>query len=194
MNYITVLKSNVFVRITPSKINPQVGDKVSYTFKLGNNGPGVAKEVVFTYVIPEGMEFAGANVDQGTWIYNEATKTLTWSIGDALVQPDPFLWLDLSVLNAGSYTINPLVTVSGNNIGSEGNVDSLQVNATSVPIVEPPVITPTNPTVENTTNQTPTSVNAQSVSVPMQSTGAPLAGLVTAFLMVISGLALGRRK
>ena len=56
--------------ITSSKNNPQVGDKVTYTFKLGNNGPGIAKDVVFTYVIPEGLKFAGANVDQGNWTYN----------------------------------------------------------------------------------------------------------------------------
>ena len=193
-DYITVLNSDVFVQITPSKTNPQVGDKVTYTFKLGNNGPGIAKNVVFTYVIPEGLEFAGANVDQGDWTYDSATRTLTWNVGDAIVKPDPYLWLDLNVLSAGTFDINPLVTVSGNNIGSEGNVDSLLVTATSVP-VEPPVDTPTDP-VDNSTTETPSStlVNAQSESVPMQNTGAPLAGLAMALLLVGSGLALGRRK
>ena len=92
-DYITVLKSNVYVNITTSNPNPQVGDKVTYTFKLGNKGPGIAKDVVFTYVIPDGVEFAGANVDQGTWTYNEATRTLTWTLGDVVVG-DPYLWLD----------------------------------------------------------------------------------------------------
>ena len=54
-DYITVLKSNVYVNITTSNPNLKVGDKVTYTFKLGNKGPGIAKDVVFTYVIPDGL-------------------------------------------------------------------------------------------------------------------------------------------
>ena len=169
-SYITVLKSNVYVHITPSKTNPQVGDKVTYTFKLGNKGPGIAKDVVFTYVIPDGVEFAGANIDQGTWTYNETTRTLTWTLGDVAVG-DPYLWLDLNILSTGSFNINPTVTVSGNNIASEGNIGSLLVNAVSVPAT----------------------VNAAE-TVPMQTTGVPIAGLAMALLMVGSGLALGKRK
>ena len=161
----------MYVNITPSNPNPQVGDKVTYTFKLGNKGPGIAKDVVFTYVIPEGLEFAGANVDQGTWTYNETTRTLTWTLGDVAVG-DPYLWLDLNILSAGSFNINPVVTVSGHNIGSEGNIGSLLVNAVSVP----------------------TTVNAATETVPMQATGVPIAGLAMALLMVGSGLALGRKK
>jgi len=172
-SYITVLKSNVYVNITPSNPNPKVGDKVTYTFKLGNKGPGIAKDVVFTYVIPEGLEFAGADVDQGTWSYNETTRTLTWTLGDVAVG-DPYLWLDLNVLSAGSFNINPTVTVSGNDIGSEGNIGSLLVNAVSIPAT----------------------VNAatETSTVPMQKTGLPVAGLAISLLILGSGLVLGRRK
>jgi uncharacterized repeat protein (TIGR01451 family) len=169
-SYITVLKSNVYVNITSSNPNPQVGDKVTYTFKLGNKGPGIAKDVVFTYVIPDGVEFAGAKVDQGTWSYNETTRTLTWILGDVAVG-DPYLWLDLNILSAGSFNINPTVTVAGNDIGSEGNIGSLLISV-------------------------PTTVNAatETSTVPMQTTGIPVAGLAMALLMVGSGLALGKRK
>ncbi|MGF7117585.1 PKD domain-containing protein [Methanobacterium oryzae] len=165
---ITVLKSNVYVNITSSNPNPKVGDKITYTFKLGNKGPGIAKDVVFTYVIPEGLEFAGANVDQGTWSYNETTRTLTWTLGDVVVG-DPYLWLDLNVLSAGSFNIDPTVTVSGQNIASDGNIDSLLISV-------------------------PTTVNAATETVPMQKTGIPIAGLAMALLMVGSGLALSRKK
>ncbi|MGF7117586.1 chitobiase/beta-hexosaminidase C-terminal domain-containing protein [Methanobacterium oryzae] len=164
------IKFGVYVNITPSNSNPQVGDKVTYTFKLGNKGPGIAKDVVFTYVIPDGVEFAGASVDQGTWSYNETTRTLTWTLGDVAVG-DPYLWLDLNVLSAGSFNINPTVTVSGEDIGSEGNIGSLLISV-------------------------PTTVNAatETNTVPMQKTGVPIAGLAMALLMVGSGLALGKRK
>jgi uncharacterized repeat protein (TIGR01451 family) len=171
--YITVLKPNVYVNITTSNPNPKVGDKVTYTFKLGNKGPGIAKNVVFTYLIPEGLEYAGANVDQGVVNYNETTRTLTWTLGDVAVG-DPYLWLNLNVLSAGSFNINPTVTVSGQNIASEGNIDSLLINTASVS----------------------TTVNAASKTstVPMQATGVPIAGLAMALIMVGSGLALGKRK
>jgi uncharacterized repeat protein (TIGR01451 family) len=68
------IKSDVYVQITPSITNPQVGDQVTYTFKLGNHGPGDASNVVFTYVLPEGVEYAGANVDQGTVNYDPTTE------------------------------------------------------------------------------------------------------------------------
>lgn len=172
-NYITVLKSNVYVQVTPSKTSPVVGDKVTYTFKLGNSGLGDAKDVVFTYVIPEGVSFAGAHVDQGNYTYNETTRTLTWFVGDVAANTDPYLWLDLNVLTAGSFNINPSVTVAGVNIGSVGNIGSLLVNAVSAPT---------------------STVNAATNTIPMQSTGVPVAGLVMSLLLVGSGLVIGKRK
>lgn len=162
---------NVYVTITSSKTNPQVGDKVTYTFKLGNKGPDIAKDVVFTFVIPEGMEYAGADKDLGAVSYNETTRTLTWTLGDVAVG-DPYLWLDLNILSAGIFNINPTVTVSGQNISSYGNIDSLIVNAVSAS----------------------STVNAATETVPMQATGMPLAGLTMALLMIGSGLALSRKK
>ena len=34
----------------------------------------------------------------------------------------------LNILSAGSFNINPIVTVSGNDIGSDGNIGSLLVS------------------------------------------------------------------
>lgn len=168
------IKSDVYVNIIPSKTNPQIGDKVTYTFKLGNNGPGIAKDVVFTYVIPGGVEFAGAKVDQGTWTYDEATRTLTWKLGDVAVG-DPYLWLDLNILSAGSFNIKPIVSVAGYNPELASNIGSLLVNAVSVPT-------------------STVTVNAASQTIPMQDTGVHLTCLTIALLMVGSGLALARKK
>lgn len=170
------IKSNLYVQITPSKTNPQVDDKVTYTFKLGNNGPGIAKDVVFTYVIPENVAFTGANVDHGNWTYNETNKTLTWKLGD-VASGDSYLWLDLRILNAGTFNINPLVSVSGYNPGLKENIGSLRVNAVSA-----------------RTSTGIATANAATKTIPMQNTGMPLTGLISALLLVSSGLALGRIK
>jgi uncharacterized repeat protein (TIGR01451 family) len=183
------IKSDVYVQITPSKINPQVGDKVTYTFKLGNEGPGIAKDVVFTYVIPEGVEFAGASVDQGTWQYDNATRTLTWNLGDVIVG-DPNLWLDLQVLSAGNFNMQPSVSVSGYNPGLEDNIGYLLVNAVSAPINDGQGSGSGSGSGEGVT------VNAAitTSTIPMQDTGLPLTGLISALLLVGSGLALSRKK
>ncbi|SCG84728.1 PKD domain-containing protein [Methanobacterium congolense] len=169
---ITVLKSDVYVNIIPSNSNPQIGDTVTYKFKLGNNGPGIAKNVTFTYTIPEGLEYEGAIVDQGTVTYNTTTRTLTWNLGDVAVG-DPNLWLQLKVLQAGNYNIQPTVTVGGTTL--ESNINSLQVNAAS-------------PSTETVNAATTTK------TVPMKTTGMPITALISALLMIGSGIAISRKK
>ncbi|PKL73509.1 MAG: hypothetical protein CVV29_03130 [Methanobacteriales archaeon HGW-Methanobacteriales-2] len=178
------IKSDVYVQITPSITNPQVGDQVTYTFKLGNNGPGNAHNIVFTYIIPEGVEYTGANVDQGTVNYDPTTRTLTWTVGNVAAGVDPYLWLNLNMLNAGTYNIQPTVTVAGYNPGLINNIESLLINA---------AIAPTNTENTNTVNAA-TTTSASAGTIPMQTTGAPLAGLILGILCIGSGITLSREK
>ena len=174
------IKSDVYVQITPSITNPQVGDQVTYTFKLGNNGPGDASNVVFTYVLPEGVEYTGANVDQGTVNYDPTTRTLTWTIENVPGGTDPYLWLNFNILNAGTFNIQPTVTVDGYNPGLINNIGALQVNAA----------TPNTNTVNAATNTN----TVQAGTIPMQTTGAPLIGLILGILCIGSGITLSRKK
>ena len=181
------IKSDVSVVVTASESNPRVGDNVTYTFKVSNSGPGVAQNVTYGYVIPEGLEYVGATVDQGTVLYNATTRTLTWNLGDVAVG-DPYLWLNLHVLSAGTYSLQPTISVSGYDPELNASIGSLIVNVVS---------SPTN--TDNSSGNDMTTVNAATVTktvntVPMQSTGVPLAGLVSALLLVGSGLALSRKK
>ncbi len=178
------IKSDVYVQITPSINNPQIGDKVTYTFKLGNNGPGDASNIVFTYVIPEGLEYSGANVDQGTVNYDETTRTITWTVGDVAANVDPYLWLDLNILSTGAYNILPTVTVGSYNPGLINNIGSLLVTASKK----------SNTINAATTTSIQTTSNVQAGTVPMQSTGIPLAGLVLGILCIGSGITLSRKK
>ena len=187
------IKSDVYVQVTPSKANLQVGDKVTYTFKVGNKGPGTAEDVVFTYVVPEGLEYNGATVDQGTVSYDESTRTLTWNLGNVTVG-DPYLWLNVSVLSAGSYNLQPTVTTTGYDPELNSSIGSLLVNA---------VLTPTgndsgSGSGSGSSTDNGTIVHAVTTTttktVPMQDTGLPLGGLVSALLLVGSGLALSRKK
>ncbi|KAF5083331.1 Beta-propeller repeat protein [anaerobic digester metagenome] len=171
------IKSDVYVNVTPSNSNPQVGDTVTYKFKLGNNGPGIAKNVTFTYTIPEGLEYEGAIVDQGNMTYNATTRTLTWNLGDVAVG-DPNLWLQLKVLTAGNYNIQPTVTVAGYNPNLESHINTIQLNIASPATTDPETV--------NAATTTKT--------IPMKTTGMPITALVSSLLMIGSGLAISRKK
>ena len=190
---IYTIKSDVYVQVTSSKANPQVGDNVTYTFKVGNKGPGTAEDVVFTYVIPEGLEYNGATVDQGTVYYGNATRTLTWNLGNVTVG-DPYLWLDVSVLGAGSYNLQPTVTTVSYDPELSNSIGSLLVNAVSAPTGNGSG----SGSGSGSSKDNGTTVHAVTTTttktVPMQDTGLPLGGLVSALLLVGSGLALSRKK
>ena len=166
-------KAGLYLTVTPDKANPVAGDTVLYTLKVGNNGPDAAKDVVMTYVVPEGLEFAGATVDVGTYTYDPVTRTITWTIGDVPVG-DPYMWLSLNVAQSGHYLINPVLSTSTYDPTINTDTQSITVNAAAQD-------NPNTPT-------DPTKVNAASKTIPLQKTGLPLAGLVLAILAVFGGL------
>ncbi|GAB4315475.1 MAG: hypothetical protein Kow0019_15630 [Methanobacteriaceae archaeon] len=159
-------KSTLYLAITGKK-NISVGETVTYTLKVGNRGPDMARDVVMTYQIPRGLEFAGASVDKGSWSYKTTTRTLTWNIGDVPVG-DPYLWLDLKILKPGTYQVNPQLSTSTYDPTIDENTESITVNAAEKP------------------GPRPEPVNGK--SVPMQKTGTPIAILVLAVLMVAGGI------
>ena len=163
-------KSSLYLTITPNKTNPVVGETVIYTLKVGNHGPDTATNVVMSYVVPEGLEFAGANVDQGTYTYNPTTRTITWNIGDVLVG-DPYMWLSLKILRAGSFLINPQLSTSTYDPTLNTDTQSLTIHASAA-----------------TNNNTNNTVNAANNTVTMQHTGMPLMALILALFMVIGGM------
>lgn len=162
-------KSSLYLIITPDETNLKLGETVVYTLKVGNKGPDTAKNVVMTYVIPNGLKFAGATVDVGKWTYNKLTRTITWTIGDVPVG-DPVMNISLFVAKSGTYSINPSLSTSTYDPTIGSSVQSLTVNAAQ---------------------QTS---NGGNDKVPMQNTGVPLNYLVLAVLMILGGFLVPRRK
>ncbi|MDP3034811.1 MAG: DUF11 domain-containing protein [Methanobacteriaceae archaeon] len=162
-------KSSLYLTINPDETNIKLGETVVYTLKVGNKGPDTAKDVVMTYVIPNGLKFAGATVDVGKWTYNKLTRTLTWTIGDVPVG-DPVMNISLFVAKSGIYTINPSLRTSTYDPTLGSSVQSLTVNAAE---------------------QTINSINEK---VPMQDTGVPLNYLLMAVLMILGGFLVPHKK
>jgi uncharacterized repeat protein (TIGR01451 family) len=161
--------TDLYINSWASKNNPYVGETITLTFKVGNNGPDTARNVVFTLPIPEGMEFVYVNVEQGTATYDPVTRTITWILGDVEVG-DPTAWVRVKVLESGTFVFRPNLTTDTYDPNLESNIQSVTINAQTVPGV----------------------VNGQTVG--MQSTGIPIAQLLLAVLMVLGGLFAAKRQ
>lgn len=166
--------SSLYLNITPSITNPVAGDTVTYTLKVGNYGPDPAENVIMTYRIPDGLEFAGASDDIGnTWTYDPNTRTITWTLG-TVPKGDPSLKLSLLVLSAGNYLINPTLSTTTYDPTLNTNTQSLSVNAATT------INTQVNAATENT--------------VGMQTTGVPIAPLALGIISILGGIVATRRK
>nr|WP_319372421.1 DUF11 domain-containing protein [uncultured Methanobacterium sp.] len=173
LNLLINPKSSVYLNISPDKINPVVGDTVTYRFKVGNNGPDPALNVVMTYKVPDGMVFVGASDNIGEkWTYDPNTRTITWNLGTVPVG-DPDLGVSFYYAAAGEYKINPLLSTTTYDPDLNTNTQSITVHAV-----------------------TALSVNAVTTTrtVGMQKTGIPIAGIVLAILMVLGGLISTQKK
>jgi uncharacterized repeat protein (TIGR01451 family) len=162
-----VPQADLYVKSWASKNNPSVGESITITFKVGNRGPDTAENVVFVLKIPKGMEFVKASVDQGTFTYNEATRTITWNIGNVPVG-DPYLYLVLRVLESGRYVLQPILSTDTYDPNLNSNIEALIINAQSG------------------------SDNGH--RVPMQNTGMPIWLLLMAIMVVCGGIIIPFKK
>jgi len=83
----------------------------------------------------------------------------------------------LAILLILGLLVIPGVSAADDDLGTDPNLDNNQANVTVDPYSETPAVT-------NTTERT----------IPMQKTGVPIAGALTATLMVLAGMGLSKRK
>ncbi|HII84266.1 MAG TPA: DUF11 domain-containing protein [Methanobacterium subterraneum] len=162
-------KADLYINSWSSKNNPAVGEEFIITFKLGNNGPDTAENVVFTLLLPDGVEFVSVEVDQGTANYDPVTRIITWSL-DIVEVGDPYARVSVRALDVGSFIFRPTLTTDTDDPNLESNIQTLTVDVQAAG----------EPT--ETSSET---VNAQTVG--MQETGTPILRIVLAILMVLGG-------
>jgi uncharacterized repeat protein (TIGR01451 family) len=165
--------ASLYIHTTASNTNPTLGEIITITFKLGNNGPDNASNVTFTLQIPEGMDFVNASTDQGYCTYNDTTRTITWYLGDVKVG-DPNLWANVRVVSIGSFILKPILSTDTYDPTLNNDIQPININVKAV------------------SQGSQTEVNAQTVG--MQTTGLPIGVLLMAMLMVLSGLIVPKRK
>ncbi len=157
--------ADLYFKATSNNKNPKVGDTFTITYKLGNYGPDTADNVVINFQIPEGLQFVSISTDGGKWIYDPLTKTVTWTL-DRVNIGDPYLYLTVKALKAGSYIIDTKIT--SNTTINTSNSANIIIN------------------VQNASNNSNTTNN----TINMPNTGTPVYYLIVAIFMVIGGLVL----
>jgi uncharacterized repeat protein (TIGR01451 family) len=113
---------------TAAPTDPTIGDNVTFTIALENNGPGDANNVQITDQLPAGLTFVSATPSQGTY----DSETGVWNLGSVLVDATPSLTVTANVLNAGAKLNTATITASDNFDPNDGNNAS---DATVTPIV-----------------------------------------------------------
>jgi uncharacterized repeat protein (TIGR01451 family) len=166
----------LYLNTKTSKKNPTTGETFILTYKLSNNGPDNATNVTISFQIPAGLEFVNASVDNGTVTYNPTNRTVTWNLANVAVG-DPYLYLTVKALGTGSYSITPTIISETFN----RNTDPLMPFSISVQA-------------QNNSDSNTVNAASRTKTVPMQTTGMPIAGLVLAILAVLGGVFTPKKK
>lgn len=107
---------------------PFIGDQISFTLTVKNNGTGTAKQVVLTDLIPDGYTYI-SSASSGPAVYNPLTGTL--SIGTLAAGEQVVLQIRAKVNPAGNYTNTALVTASSRDNNLTNNTSAV----TPVPVL-----------------------------------------------------------
>ena len=175
--------SYLYMTIKSSNNKPTVGETFIITYKLGNNGPDNATNVIMSIPIPKDFEITNIHGD-GNWTYNPTTSIITWTLSNVTVG-DPYLYVTGKTSNSGTYVFGSNITSETYNLNTKGVTP---ITVTSKDPINP--INPTNPT----TPSTKTKLNAETNTIPMQHTGLPIPGLILAILAIIGGTLAPRKK
>ena len=171
-----VPQSSIYVLTKVSQNDPAIGDIVKITFKLGNNGPDGAENVIFIYVIPNGLKLVDISGD-GVYSYDADARTIIWNVGDVPANVDPYLYVLVKPVHAGIFNIDPDVSTITYDPDLSSNIQAVTFNVAKPNVVKP-------------------KVNAASKikTIPLQHTGLPLAGFALAILAIVGGLVPKRKN
>jgi len=78
--------------------SPNLGENITFTLSVTNNGPIAATGVTVTDVLPDGYIFVNAIPSAGIW------TDPTWNIGNLNIGATETLQIIVSVFNTGNYT------------------------------------------------------------------------------------------
>ncbi len=100
-----------------------IGEQITYTITLSNNGQGTAKDVSVTDSIPEGTTLVSPDTAKGS--YDSASGV--WSVGELAPGESATLTLTVTADTSGSKINNAQAVTSSNDVDSSNNAASVSV-------------------------------------------------------------------
>jgi uncharacterized repeat protein (TIGR01451 family) len=105
---VTPQLANLVLSKTVDDPTPNVGDTVTFTVTLGNNGPDAATNVQVTDTMPSGLAFVSDTLSQGTF----DPTTGIWSVGTVTTPTPETLQILATVLGPSAQTNTATITQS----------------------------------------------------------------------------------
>jgi uncharacterized repeat protein (TIGR01451 family) len=159
---------------TASNKKPRINDTVYFTYVLRNNGPDTALKVYVDDVLPTGLTYVSSRADYGKYNPNNGI----WTIGS------------LPVGKTAKLVIESIVTRVGD-ITNKAKVYSITYDpVTPNPEAEVTITVEPKPKPK----PAPPTPNHHGKTVPMQETGFPITAIITAFLFVLAGLGISKKR
>jgi uncharacterized repeat protein (TIGR01451 family) len=101
--------------------DPNVGDTITFTVTLTNNGPGTATGIVVTDLLPAGLTAVSASPSQGSYVFG----TGLWTVGTLTNATSATLLVQATVVSANAQTNTAAISAAdqfdpnpGNNFAS----------------------------------------------------------------------------
>jgi uncharacterized repeat protein (TIGR01451 family) len=94
------LQADLALTKTADRPTSSVGDTITFTVTLSNNGPAAATAVLVTDQLPAGLTFQSATPSQGTY----ASTTGLWTVGTVMAGTTQTLVLAAQVASASAFT------------------------------------------------------------------------------------------
>lgn len=108
--------ADVVVTMTVSNSAPSVGDEVSFTVTVANNGAGETSELVVEDVLAPSLTLARVTTVDGQVVFDDSSRALRWILGD--LAPGGSVSLVFAVI-VGEGFIAPITNVAVANVGGE---------------------------------------------------------------------------
>ena len=106
---VTVVGADLGVAKAVDDAAPFVGNKITYTVVLTNNGPSAATGVALTDLMPTGLTYVSNQVSQGSY----ASGSGIWTVGGVSVGGNASLWLYATVnTNTAGWVITNRVSIT----------------------------------------------------------------------------------
>jgi uncharacterized repeat protein (TIGR01451 family) len=113
----TPQQADLAVSKTVSNAKPNVGDTITFTVTLTNNGPDAATNVTVTDLLPVGLTFVSANPSQGMY----SSTTGLWSVGTVTAATPETLTIQAQVVSPGTQTNTATISHSDQFDPNPGN-------------------------------------------------------------------------